>query len=85
MKPLSISNPLEQAIADKLTALNIEFRHDSQGGTKNLDFYLPAYDVYIEVKQFSTPRSKEQLERADNVILIQGVKALEFFVNHLTN
>lgn len=85
MKLSSISDYLEQTIADRLTELGILFIHDSQGGTKGLDFYLPNHDIYIEVKQFSAPRSKEQLERADNIILIQGVKALDFFTTNFTH
>lgn len=76
-----ITDPVEKIIAEALTAKGIQFIHDGHGEIteKNLDFYLPDYDVYIECKQFHTDRSSEQLKRHPNVILIQGMEAAKFF------
>lgn len=49
-----------------------------------LDFYLPDYDIYIEVKQFHSDRMTNQLKAYENVILIQGKKAAEAFVKMIT-
>ena len=76
-----ITDPVEKIIAEALTAKGIRFIHNGHGEIteKNLDFYLPDYDVYIECKQFHTDRSSEQLKRHPNVILIQGMEAAKLF------
>lgn len=76
-----IADPVERIIAEALTAKGIRFIHDGHGATteKNLDFYLPDYDVYIECKQAHSDRSSEQLKRHPNIILIQGMEAARFF------
>lgn len=63
----NINDPVELIIA---RALNLDPNHDKT----NLDFKLDN-GVYIECKQFYTPRAIAQLRRADNVILVQGMKA----------
>lgn len=50
---------------------------------KKLDFYLPTLDIYIECKQFHTPRTLLQLAKADNVIIVQGKKSAEWLVDIL--
>ena len=76
--------PVETVIKKFLVANNIEFIGDDYNEAK-LDFYLPAYDIYIEVCQFHTPRKIEQLSRHKNVILIQGIEAAKALVNILSN
>lgn len=71
---IHFSDHLEQEIAALLERAGIDFIHESQGAA--LDFYLPGYDVYIEVKQFYSDRAIRQLANYDNVILIQGRKSL---------
>lgn len=71
-------DPLEQRIAEALTAGGIEFTRKPEE-TKNLDFYLPQVGVYIEVKGGHTPRIAEQCSRDHNIIVVQGVKATAFF------
>ncbi|QQN73892.1 type II toxin-antitoxin system HicB family antitoxin [Croceicoccus sp. YJ47] len=44
-----------------------------------LNDHLPEHDVAIEVKRFLSPRANDQLQRHDNVFLIQGLKAAEAF------
>jgi hypothetical protein len=74
---------LELAVARNLTRLNIRFIHESENKSQMLDFYLPDNDVYIEVKQFHTERVINQLASQENVILLQGRKAIHYF-NSLT-
>ena len=82
---MKISNPLEQAVADALDLKGIKWLHeDEKGNEARLDFYLPDSGVYIEVKQAYTPRANAQLKRARNVILIQGIEAVELFVKLLS-
>ena len=75
-KKIFISDPLEKDIAFLLTNLNIKFVHESEEKSQRLDFYLPDFDIYIEVKQYHTDRVNEQLKSKDNIILIQGKKSI---------
>ena len=68
---------LELAVAEMLLDLKINFIHESQNNGSNLDFYLPDFDVFIEVKQFHADRVNKQLASKENVILIQGKKSIE--------
>jgi hypothetical protein len=68
--------PEELMLADAFKSAGLSFLHESDGGTHNLDFKIG--DVYVEVKQFHSPRAIEQCGRVDNVILVQGRKAAEF-------
>lgn len=80
MNKINITDSLEIAVADFLDKHNIDFTHETEDKDQVLDFYLPAYDIYIEVKKYHTPRVEKQLAQHDNVILIQGVRALEFLI-----
>ena len=75
---------LELAVAEMLLDLKINFIHESQNNGSNLDFYLPDFDVFIEVKQFHTDRVNKQLTSQENVILIQGKKSIEMLKKLLT-
>lgn len=77
-KEIHYSDWLEKEVAELLTKRGIDFIHESQNNGSNLDFYLPSYDVYIEVKQYHTDRVINQLSKKDNVILIQGKKSISF-------
>lgn len=68
---MNIDDPMEKIIAESLP---VRFEHEKNG----LDFYLPDYDVYIEVKQFHSDRISEQMKRQKNVIVVQGVVAVRF-------
>lgn len=83
MAKAKITDPVEQVIARALAYKGIEFVHDSQENTRNLDFYLPVHDVYIECKRFHSQRLNEQMSRANNVIAIQGMKAAVLFAKML--
>lgn len=66
-QPLSV-DPMEAMIAYALDAAKIPYTREMNG----LDFYLPTFDVYIEVKQFHSTRIADQMGRVDNVIAAQG-------------
>ena len=71
----------ERQIADALEEAAINFHRE--GRDVDLDFFLPDYAIYIEVKSFHSPRAIEQLSRHDNVILIQGRTAIDAFCSML--
>lgn len=70
------SDDLENSIGDLLEHCKIEFTHESECKEQKLDFYLPKYDVYIEVKQFHADRISRQMQSKNNVIAIQGRKSI---------
>ena len=76
---MKINNPQEIQIKEILESKGIEYIHESQNNGSRLDFYLPKYNVYIEVKQYHSERSNSQLASQDNVILIQGKDSINFF------
>lgn len=80
LKPLHISDPLELEVANALTEKGIAFVHESQGTGQRLDFYLPQFEIYMEVKRYHTPRIEQQMALQENVILIQGSKAVHAFL-----
>lgn len=73
------SDELEKQIGDALIEANIKFERKHQ----RLDFFLPKYDVYIEVKKYHSERVVKQLATQDNVILVQGIKAVKLFCEKL--
>lgn len=77
---------LEELVGDSLTEARIDFEHESEGGRASehgLDFYIPAADVFIEVKQYHSQRIAKQTARAENVIVLQGEKAVKLFATLL--
>lgn len=81
-KMIHYSDHLERKLGEFLESKNIAFIHESQDPQQPLDFYLPAFDVHIEIKQYHTERIVRQLETCDEVILIQGKVALDFFIKN---
>jgi hypothetical protein len=78
-------DPVEEIVADALTAAGVPFvREDDELNTAALDFYLPDDNLFIEVKQFHSPRIAAQMERAANVIAIQGIAAAQWFAVAIT-
>lgn len=73
-----VSDPIERIVADGLDAAGVKWE---RGGAHILDFYVPEYAIYIEVKQFHTDRVLKQLAapEAANTILIQGREAATAF------
>lgn len=77
---MNYSDELEKQIGDTLVKCGINFNRNQR-----LDFYLPDFDIYIEVKKYHSERSNSQLASQDNIILIQGKKAIDFFCKRLLN
>lgn len=76
---MTVTDPMERLIADALNARGFKYVTDFGGqNPTNLDFYLPAHDVHIEVKRFHSDRVAEQMRRAPNVIVAQGEAAVSF-------
>ena len=80
-----MKDPVEKVIADGLTELGIEFEDNKDIENSSIDFYLPDFDLWIEVCQFYTPRKIKQLSCLDDVILIQGLPAAKAFIKLLQN
>lgn len=76
MRNIHFADFLEQQLAEGLNRAGIEFVHESENKEQGLDFYLPFFDVYIEVKQFHADRISNQMASKDNVIAVQGRKSL---------
>lgn len=63
--------------------LTNRIRYERADAGLGLDFYLPDFDLYIEVKRFHSPRIGEQMGRYENVIAIQGMKSFNFITDLL--
>jgi hypothetical protein len=81
---VALADPVESIVEIALQSAGYEYVTDFNGGNPTgLDFYLPGYDLHIEVKQFHSPRISEQMSRAPNVIAIQGIEAARWFAGLL--
>lgn len=76
----------EKIIMDALDERGIKFVFEGQHCgraahllQKGLDFYLPDFGIYIEVKDFWSERIAGQMKRDENIICIQGRKAAQVF------
>lgn len=76
---MSIEDPMEKLIRDALRAAGIRYREENDPTNRaKLDFWLPDFGVYIEVKQFHSDRIAKQMASAENVIAVQGLLAVKF-------
>jgi hypothetical protein len=75
---------LELKIANALSKKGIRFIHESQNNMSRLDFYLPDFDLYLEIKSGYSDRTESQMKSQFNVIVIQGMKSVDFIVSLLT-
>lgn len=83
MRKINFADHLEKKVAEALDEVGIEFVHESENKEQVLDFYLPFFDVFIEVKQFHTDRISRQMSSKDNVIAVQGIKSVNLLVTML--
>mgnify|MGYP000246292980 CR=1 FL=1 len=83
MRKIHFADHLEKKIAAALDEVEIEFVHESESKEQVLDFYLPFFDVFIEIKQFHTDRISRQMSSKDNVIAVQGTKSVNLLVTML--
>jgi hypothetical protein len=73
-------------ISEAVDSAGIQYLTDYEGRSpKNLDFYLPDHDLYLEVKGGHSERISNQMARDFNVIAIQGIKSVAFVVKLLLN
>jgi hypothetical protein len=81
--------PLEKQFALFLEERGIEYtrpERDPRDPT-NLDFHLPAIDLYVEVKQYPTPRLSTQLAKlpdSSDALVLVGRRAVEKFLVLIT-
>lgn len=81
-KRQKVRDPVEEEVR---RMLKVACERDNEA-SKGLDFYLPSVDLYIECKQFFTPRLCQQLSRvpSENVVVIQGLGTMEKLRTALT-
>jgi hypothetical protein len=72
-----VTCPLEKRFAAICNFYDIAYKPDDAGS--GLDFFLPDFNVYVEVKRFHSPRIAEQMSRRPDVIAIQGEGAMKAF------
>jgi DNA-binding sugar fermentation-stimulating protein len=68
-----MGDPMEALIRNALCHAEEPYQEDCR-----LDFYLPKRKVFIEVKQFHSPRITAQMASQPDVIAAQGRLAVEF-------
>ena len=83
MREIHFSDHLEKKVAEALEEVGIEFIHESESKEQALDFYLPSFDVFIEIKQFHADRISRQMLSKDDVIAVQGMKSVNLLVEML--
>jgi hypothetical protein len=75
---------LEKQMANLLRSADIDFTRPERDRSDptTLDFYLPDFDLYIEVKQFHTDRITRQLAAVPDrktAIMLMGPSAISDF------
>lgn len=69
-----MADPLEAAVEAALIHAGVEYLREN-GHSRRMDFYLPGWDVWVEVKAMHSPRIADQMAREKNVIAVQGIDA----------
>lgn len=78
--------PLERMTARALDGAGIRYLTDYEGkALDRLDFYLPDFDLYIEIKGGHSDRIAEQMSRHPSVIAVQGKTSVKFLVKLLAH
>ena len=72
-------DPMERCVEKALVKAGINFVGENDPRANNLDFYLPDFDLHIEVKQFHSPRISGQMAKVPNILVLQGLGAAEAF------
>jgi hypothetical protein len=85
LREINFADHLEKQLANSLYEANIDFVHESESEVIDLDLFLPGSQVYIEVKQYHTPRIAAQTERHENIIVLQGKESVNYFCSLLNN
>lgn len=79
---MKTTDPMEMIIEKALLEIEEPYLTGHEVQNK-LDFYLPNYNVYIEVKRFHSDRIAAQTARAPNVIVAQGPQAVQMLADLL--
>jgi hypothetical protein len=66
-------------VKEALLSAGLAFQEDGTKGVDTLGLDFKVGDIYIEVKQRHSPRISGQMARADNIIALQGAKAVDMF------
>lgn len=79
--PDRIADPVEKMVEETLILIGMPYEREYKvpNSDHRIDFYLPVFNVYIECKQFNTPRTISQMEAVKNIIVIQGMEAAYLF------
>jgi len=78
-----MDDPVEAIVEAGLKSAGIRYeRHDTTH--PNLDFYLTDLEIWVEVKQFHSTRTADQMARVNNIIAIVGRPAAKAFVKMIT-
>lgn len=81
----NIIDPIEKIVRTALDAAGISYQCAGENHfDQTLDFYLPDYGTFIEVKQFHSERISRQMAQAPNIIAIQGRGAAETFARMIS-
>jgi hypothetical protein len=81
MRHINFADELEQMVGEALYEAGIEFKHESEGAM--LDFIVPEWNCFIEVKKYHTHRISKQLSFYTDVILLMGRQSVIQFCNLL--
>lgn len=77
-----MEDPVEQAFMDVCAAAGIRYERPERMGGR-VDFYLPDFELFVEVKAYSCERLHEQLESIDAgrnaAMVLIGVKSVAAF------
>ncbi len=73
---LQATDPMEQMIEAALVEAGVDFKRKGSNPGQTLDFYLPSFETYIEVKRFHSERIAAQMARVPNIIAAQGEPAV---------
>lgn len=74
-----MADPLEAAVEAALIHAGVEYLREN-GVDRRMDFYLPGWDVWVEVKAMHSPRIADQMARQKNVIAVQGLESVRLLV-----
>jgi hypothetical protein len=80
----AMTSSLEKRFEGLLVEAGIEFARPERLDTDptTLDYYLPAFDLYVELKGYHTPRLARQLERVprrSSVLVLVGPQSVAAF------
>jgi hypothetical protein len=78
-------DPLELMVGQFLTDCHVRYIRPDRSPTvkSTLDFYLPDFDVSIEVKSWNSERLHDQIKRSGEdgkVIVLIGMQAVKAFI-----